>query len=601
MRITKVIVFILFMIIAATFRDHSNNFGNVLSKPDQFQYLGYGRAFDIDAFDDKIAVATSSHVWLFDTQTYEVIKYFEGNISSVSTIEIAKNEFIIGGIDNGIILVWETDSTKLAGFLVGHTSSIFDLDYLERFNLLFSISHSEGLLIHDLSTARMLENNEFDGQQMTNFAIEENLELVATLTTNRKVEVRNIHNLDDEPLYELDLLSSAEATEIEFADGSYLIIGYANGDIQLWDWIENTSSTITIGQASIEKIATSNGLHLIGDRSGFIYSIDYEGNVLEVVRAHESPIIGIGVIDGDNYATIASTDRYLKTWNGSDNLRQVGPFTDVSQALAVNREYIFAGDGSNFNQWDIQSGEVVQTFQGHLSTVTFLAIAPNDDLIVSAGLDNTLRIWDIRSGYNTSIFVTSGFLSDAILVNWEEGWILFGDPFNSLISQLDLGTNQVIQTFDTRQGGTIALEFGETTDSFFSLSLDGSILRWDLDTGTSQPAIDSPINGLRRIILDRDTSTLIGGSTDNIYQWDYQSGVLLRSQSSRGCNVVALTIAKAGNILAGCVDGSTIEYSHSKWGNYHYMGTHVGHVFEIAELADGRIVSTGQDGMVRIQ
>jgi len=48
--------------------------------------------------------------------------------------------------------------------------------------------------------------------------------------------------------------------------------------------------------------------------------------------------------------------------------------------------------------WDMQTGGVVKTFQGHTYYVCSVSISPNCTTIASGSGDNTIRLWDIQTG-----------------------------------------------------------------------------------------------------------------------------------------------------------------------------------------------------------
>jgi glucose repression regulatory protein TUP1 len=45
--------------------------------------------------------------------------------------------------------------------------------------------------------------------------------------------------------------------------------------------------------------------------------------------------------------------------------------------------------------WDLRTGNLLEKFQGHTSSVYAVAFSPNGKSIVTGSLDKTLRIWDL--------------------------------------------------------------------------------------------------------------------------------------------------------------------------------------------------------------
>ena len=48
--------------------------------------------------------------------------------------------------------------------------------------------------------------------------------------------------------------------------------------------------------------------------------------------------------------------------------------------------------------WDVESGEVLRTLEGHTKGVSGVALTLDGLRAVSASGDNTLKVWDVESG-----------------------------------------------------------------------------------------------------------------------------------------------------------------------------------------------------------
>ena len=68
------------------------------------------------------------------------------------------------------------------------------------------------------------------------------------------------------------------------------------------------------------------------------------------------------------------------------------------------------GDVNTLKVWDLRTGEVLRTLEGHTGGVNDVAITPDGKTAVSASSDATLKVWDLKSGLEIA-----GFHGDSIL------------------------------------------------------------------------------------------------------------------------------------------------------------------------------------------
>ena len=50
---------------------------------------------------------------------------------------------------------------------------------------------------------------------------------------------------------------------------------------------------------------------------------------------------------------------------------------------------------TNIRVWEVESGELVQTLEGHNAAVLGLAVTPDGKTLVSSSSDSTVRLWDL--------------------------------------------------------------------------------------------------------------------------------------------------------------------------------------------------------------
>ena len=68
-------------------------------------------------------------------------------------------------------------------------------------------------------------------------------------------------------------------------------------------------------------------------------------------------------------------------------------------ALAADGRTIVSGSTDNtIKVWDLKSGDCLRTLGGHSSSVYAVALAVDGRTIVSGSTDNTIKVWDLNVG-----------------------------------------------------------------------------------------------------------------------------------------------------------------------------------------------------------
>jgi WD40 repeat protein len=59
---------------------------------------------------------------------------------------------------------------------------------------------------------------------------------------------------------------------------------------------------------------------------------------------------------------------------------------------------ISASPGITLKVWNLHSGQVLRTLEGHMDFVAGVAVTPDGQRAISASWDKTLKVWDLHSG-----------------------------------------------------------------------------------------------------------------------------------------------------------------------------------------------------------
>ena len=93
------------------------------------------------------------------------------------------------------------------------------------------------------------------------------------------------------------------------------------------------------------------------------------------------------------------------------------------------RFVITGADDYLVKMWDVETGNLVNTYRGHRAEITLVAVSQDNSLVASSCLDKTIRVWRMRDGMCLKVLQHNGKVNS----------IAFDQHTNALVSGTDGG------------------------------------------------------------------------------------------------------------------------------------------------------------------
>ncbi|XP_076012410.1 guanine nucleotide-binding protein subunit beta-5b-like [Genypterus blacodes] len=176
-----------------------------------------------------------------------------------------------------------------------------------------------------------------------------------------------------------------------------------------------------------------------------------------------------------------------------------------------------SGDGT-CALWDVESGQLLQSFHGHTADVLSLDLAPSEtgNTFVSGGCDKKANVWDMRSGQNIQSFESHD--SDINCVKYYPS----GDAFASASDDgtcrfFDLRADREVAVYqkDSIIFGASSVDFSMSGRLLFSGYNDYTINIWDVLKGTRVSMLFGHENRVSRVRVSPDGTALCSASWDS--------------------------------------------------------------------------------------
>ncbi|KAK0542894.1 hypothetical protein OC846_006600 [Tilletia horrida] len=215
------------------------------------------------------------------------------------------------------------------------------------------------------------------------------------------------------PIIALSQAHGAEILDVKFSphDGAYIAAASADKTISIWEtYGSNRNLTMLTGGHSkaVTALAWSPSAPSSQPK---LFSASVDGTItvwnplkgikLRRLRGHKATVNTIACTRGPREILASgSDDGSVLLWDPDsrhpiDSIDFGYPVTAL--AFSEDGSQLFIGSVDNdITVFDLAKHQTSYTLRGHTDTVAFLAVSPSASQLLSASLDSTVRVWDVR-------------------------------------------------------------------------------------------------------------------------------------------------------------------------------------------------------------
>lgn len=536
--------------------------------------LGKGSLYDIKFTPDsnRIAVATSIGIWIYDAHTGEELALLVGHADIVTSLGFpADGRFLASGSLDGTVRLWDIETGKQMALFAGHWRGIKAIAVSPDGKIVVSGGGLEGRLIFwDAETGEQIkQHTRYTDNLIHTFKIF--LDRSRTLTDPNAIE------------------------GLAFSlDGKTFVSGHSDGIIRLWD--AGTGRKLSLIKA--DKHAFIRSLALSPDGKTLASSLPNTGVLLHTLqngkRLSHRPVhhahFPENLIFSPDGTTLIGTGGYYEK----------------------DRDTFYEGWDIHIHVWKVDTGALLRSFPTHdKGRVRTLALSPDGNILLTSSRDGTIRSWDLATGKHTRFTTGHGGFYSRILLFSDDGKTLTKWKDKDLVQSwnIETGTQLTLQqnVRQTEQRIHQLLFHSPNDKTFLGFNSDWTHIRLrDVETGHRIADITGHKDIIHAWAFSPDSKTLATASRDMTIQlWEITTGKQIQRFQTHTVTPTAVAFSGDGKILAGGVYDSRLGRSHliRLWElpSGHVLTNLVGHTGGIDALRfsdDGKTLASSDSNII---
>ncbi|WP_437593510.1 AAA family ATPase [Sorangium sp. So ce1000] len=373
--------------------------------------------------DGRVVVSASADntlkVW--ELATGQLLRTLQGHTNTVFGVAVTPDgHFAVSGSMDFTLKVWELATGRLLRTLQGHTNTVTVVTVTSDGRFAISGSTDNTLKVWELATGQLLRTLQGHTSWVNGVSVTPDGRFAVSASGDQTLKV---WDLATEPLNRTVQGHTKGVTSVALtADGRLAISASFDHTLKVWELATKKVLRTLEGHTSVvEDVAvTSDGRFAVSaslDKTLKVWDLA-TGQLLRTLQGHTESVNGVALTSDGRLAISASEDKTLKVWDLATGqlLRtiQVRPpeieyFEDGEEVwptgvndVAVTSDGRFAVSASwesdkYLKVWDLTTGQLLRTLQGHTSAVHGVAVTPDGRFAVSASMDETLKVWDLAT------------------------------------------------------------------------------------------------------------------------------------------------------------------------------------------------------------
>jgi WD40 repeat protein/tetratricopeptide (TPR) repeat protein len=345
------------------------------------------------------------------------------------------------------------------------------------------------------------------------------------------------------------------------------------------------------------------------------------GQELRTLKGHTNPVTSV-VFSSDGGRIVSSSEfgpvKVHDARTGKELLTLTGTYTGTSgtvSSLAVSSDggcVVIGSQDGTVTVWDARAGKKLLTFKGHPSrvmirmwvspsSVNSVAISGNGGLIASGSWDNTVKVWDARTGKKVHTLNGHTGAVTSVAISGDGGLIASGSQ-DKTVKVWDARTGKELRTLNGHTGSVHGVAISGDGGLIASGSQDWTVKVWDGRSGKVLHTLTGHTGAVRSVAVSGDGRLIASGGDITVRVWDGNRDKELRTLTGHTALVTSAAVSADGGLIASGSQDCTVKVWDARTDKVlHTLKGHTGSVHGVAVSSNGELIASGsQDRTVKV-
>jgi WD40 repeat protein/energy-coupling factor transporter ATP-binding protein EcfA2 len=328
----------------------------------------------------------------------------------------------------------------------------------------------------------------------------------------------------------------------------------------------------------------------VSDRTVRIWQPD---GILYRTLEHEHPVYGIAFSPDGSMIASGCTDPNLRIWSvhTGELLEVFGGHTKMINKVSWSTDGLWIASASDDATVILRriNGEIVHTLQ-HDDMAYGAVFSPNNQLLASASLDKTVRIWNITDG--KLLHEMTGHAESVNRISFSsDGCLIASASDDKTVKLWQVENGSLLDTFAAGDQNINTVSFSSDGQTIASGSTDGNIRLWRID-GTPLHTFQGHTDRVFGLAFSPDGNTLVSGAFDKTVRlWKIDRTIFY----GHGDQVFSVDFSPVSQLIASGGWDKTVRLWRTDGTPVGVLQDHSDRVFNVCFSPDGSLLASASD------